>query len=58
MGPYEPSTMLDLVHRRPMEVKYLFRRPLEIANELNVPAPKLEAIVAQIEAIQRFYDLY
>lgn len=26
MGPYKPSTMLDMLARKPMEVKYLFRR--------------------------------
>jgi ketopantoate reductase len=26
MGPYKPSTMLDFHARKPMEVKYLFRR--------------------------------
>ena len=39
MGPYKTSTMLDLTNRRAMEVKYLFRKPLERAKALNVPAP-------------------
>ena len=58
MGPYKPSTMLDFTNRRPMEVKYLFRKPLDRANQLNVPVPHLETLVAQIEAFQRMYDLY
>jgi 2-dehydropantoate 2-reductase len=58
MGPYRPSTMLDLMNRRPMEVKYLFEKPLSIARKLGVPVPHLETIVAQIAAYQRIYDLY
>jgi 2-dehydropantoate 2-reductase len=58
MGPYKTSTMLDLINRRPMEVKYLFRRPLEIADKLHIAAPKLEALTAQIEGLQRHYDLF
>mmetsp|Transcript_20725 Transcript_20725/g.46245 ORF Transcript_20725/g.46245 Transcript_20725/m.46245 type:complete len:472 (-) Transcript_20725:74-1489(-) len=58
MGPYKPSTMLDFKARRPMEVKYLFRKPLDRAKQLNVPVPHLETLVTQIEAFQRMYDLY
>ena len=57
MGPYKPSTMLDMHHRRPMEVKYLFRRAVERAQALHVPVPHLETLVAQIEAFQRMYNL-
>ena len=58
MGPYKTSTMLDLTNRRPMEVKYVFRKAIDRANELSVRAPTLECIVTQIEAFQRQYDLY
>lgn len=58
MGPYKTSTMLDFVNRRSMEVKYIFRKPLERAKALGIPAPYLETIVIQIEAYQRMYDLY
>jgi 2-dehydropantoate 2-reductase len=58
MGPYKPSTMLDFVHRRSMEVQYLFRTPLNRAKQLNVSTPYLEAIVLQIEAYQRMYNLF
>jgi 2-dehydropantoate 2-reductase len=53
MGPYRTSTMIDFVEGRPMEVKYLFSKPLERAKNLGVPVPHLETLVAQIEAIQR-----
>jgi ketopantoate reductase len=58
MGPYKTSTMLDLTNRKPMEVKYLFRKAVEKANQLNVPVPHLETLVTQIEAFQRFHNLY
>jgi 2-dehydropantoate 2-reductase len=56
MGPYRTSTMLDFVENRPMEVKYLFSKPIERANKLGVPVPHLETLVAQIEALQRFRE--
>ena len=58
MGPYKPSTMLDFVNRRPMEVAYLFREPLDRARRLGVPTPVLETVVTQIEAYQRMYNLF
>ena len=44
--------------RNPMEVKYLFEKPIERARELGVPVPHLETLVAQISALQRFYNLF
>ncbi len=58
MGPYKTSTMIDLVNRNPMEVKYLFSKAVERANQLNVPVPTLSTIVTQIEAFQRFDNLF
>jgi len=58
MGPYNPSTMLDLHARKPMEVKYLFRKAVDRADDLGVECPHLEAIVCHIEAHQRHHNLY
>ena len=58
MGPYKPSTMLDFIHRRSMEVQYLFRTPLDRAMQFNVSTPHLKTIVLQIEAYQRMYNLF
>jgi ketopantoate reductase len=41
-----------------MEVKYLFRAPVERALELGVPVPHLETMVAGIGALQRIHNLY
>ena len=58
MGPYKPSTMLDLHARKPMEVKYLFRAALDRATNLGIPVPHLETLVCQIEAFQRYHSLF
>jgi 2-dehydropantoate 2-reductase len=58
MGPYQVSTMLDMHARKPMEVKYIFRKAINRANELGVSCPYLESIVWHIEAHQRYHNLY
>lgn len=58
MGPYKPSTMLDLHARKAMEVKYLFRTAVDRANYLGVDCPHLETLVCQIESHQRHHNLY
>lgn len=57
MGPYKTSTMLDLINRRPMEVYYMFREPINRADKLGVPVPHLRTIVSMIEAYQRKFGL-
>ena len=57
MGPYKTSTMLDLTHRRSMEVHYLFREPITRADKLGIPVPQLRTVVAMIEAYQSKYNL-
>jgi 2-dehydropantoate 2-reductase len=58
MGPYQVSTMLDMHARKPMEVKYIFRKAVDRANELGVSCPYLESLVWHIEAHQRYHNLY
>ncbi|CAB9514367.1 Catalyzes the NADPH-dependent reduction of ketopantoate into pantoic acid (By similarity) [Seminavis robusta] len=58
MGPYRTSTMIDFTERNSMEVRYLFRKPVERANKLNVPVPHLETLVTQIEFFQKQYNLF
>jgi 2-dehydropantoate 2-reductase len=53
MGPYKTSTMLDFVNGRPMELRYLFRYPMERAWALGIAVPKLEVIVAICEALDK-----
>lgn len=58
MGAYKPSTMLDFIDRKPMEVKYLFTKAVDRANALNVSTPCLNTIITMIEAKQRMYNLF
>lgn len=44
MGPYRPSTMLDYVAGKPLEVEPIWGEPLRRARELGVKAPRLEAL--------------
>ncbi|EJK66081.1 hypothetical protein THAOC_13016, partial [Thalassiosira oceanica] len=58
MGAYRPSTMIDLLARNPMEVRYLFREAINRADSLGVPCPHLETVVCHIEAYQREHNLF
>lgn len=57
MGPYRPSTMIDLCENRPMEVEYLFSKPLQRAESLRVACPSIAAVVRMIRGIQRHRGL-
>jgi len=51
MTPYSPSMRLDYDFHRPMEINYLYSRPLQIAREAGHPMPKLEMLEAQLRFI-------
>jgi len=48
MTPYSPSMKLDFDFHRPMEIKYIYTRPLEIARAAGMPMPKLEMLEAEL----------
>ena len=48
MTPYSPSMRLDYDFHRPMEIYYLYTRPLEIAREAGCRMPKLEMLEAEL----------
>ena len=52
MVPYSPSMRLDYDFHRPMEIHYLYTRPLEMARKAGHPMPKLEMLEAEL----RFLD--
>ena len=52
MTPYSPSMKLDFDFHRPMEVHYLYTRPIEIAREAGFDMPKLQMLEAEL----RFLD--
>ena len=49
MTPYSPSMRLDYDFHRPMEIHYLYARPIEIAKEAGFPMPKLEMLEAELQ---------
>ena len=48
MTPYSPSMKLDFDFHRPMEIHYLYTRPIEIARDAGFPMPKLEMLEAEL----------
>ena len=52
MTPYSPSMKLDFDHCRPMEIHYLYTRPIEIAATNGFPMPKLSMLEAELRFIE------
>lgn len=48
MTPYSPSMKLDYDFHRPMEIHYLYSRPIEIARAAGYCMPKLEMLEAEL----------
>jgi 2-dehydropantoate 2-reductase len=51
MGDYRPSTMIDFVEGRPMEVEAMFGEPLRRAQSLGVATPQLALLTALMRAL-------
>ena len=49
MTPYSPSMKLDFDLHRPMEINYIYLRPLQIANEAGCPMPHVDALAKMLE---------
>jgi 2-dehydropantoate 2-reductase len=52
MIPYSPSMRLDYDFHRPMEIYYIYSRPLEIAREADCRMPKLEMLEAELRFLE------
>lgn len=52
MKPYLPSMKLDYDNRRPMEVEYLYSRPLAMARAAGFPMPRLEMLEAELRFME------
>ena len=52
MTPYSPSMRLDYDFHRPMEIYYLYTRPIEIAREAGFRMPKLEMLEAELRFLE------
>lgn len=53
MAAYRPSTMIDFVEGRAMEVDAIFEAPLRRASELDVATPLLTMIAGQMRVLGR-----
>lgn len=55
MTPYSPSMKLDYDFRRPMEIHYLYTRPIEMARSAGFAMPKLEMLEAELRYLESTY---
>lgn len=53
MTPYSPSMRLDYDFRRPMEIYYIYTRPIEMAREAGYRMAKLEMLEAELKFLQK-----
>ena len=52
MVPYSPSMKLDYDFHRPMEIHYLYTRPIQLASEAGFPMPRLAMLEAQLRFLE------
>ena len=52
MVPYSPSMKLDFDFHRPMEIYYLYSRPIEEAKKAGFEMPKLAMLEAELKFIE------
>lgn len=50
MGAYSPSTLLDFLAHREIELEAIWESPLEAAKRVGVPVPELESLTQQLQA--------
>ena len=55
MVPYSPSMKLDFDYHRPMEIPYLYTRPIQEARRAGFDMPKLAMLEAELRFIQSQY---
>ena len=51
MGPYKPSSLIDYLARREVEVESIWGEPLRRAQSKNVPTPRLALLYALLRAL-------
>ena len=52
MVPYSPSMKLDFDYHRPMEIEYLYSRPIAEAKKVGFEMPKLAMLEAELKFIE------
>ena len=53
MTPYSPSMRLDYDFHRPMELRYLYERPIAIAREAGFGMPRLEMLLQELLFLEK-----
>jgi 2-dehydropantoate 2-reductase len=48
MKPYSPSMKLDYLAKRPLEIEYLYRRPLAAAQKAGCALPRIAALADEL----------
>ena len=56
MTPYSPSMKLDFDFHRPMEIHYLYTRPIEMARAAGYRMRKLEMLEAELRFLSEYQD--
>ena len=51
MGPYRPSTLIDYLEGRAIEVDAIFAEPARRARDLGVPTPRIEMLTALLAGL-------
>ena len=51
MGPYRPSTVLDFIEGRAMEVEAMFETPVRRAAELGVETPTMAMLASLVRRL-------
>jgi 2-dehydropantoate 2-reductase len=51
MGPYRPSSLVDFLAGREVEVESIWGEPLRRARAAGVPTPRLESLCARLVSL-------
>jgi 2-dehydropantoate 2-reductase len=51
MGPYKPSSLVDFLEKRPVEVESIFAEPLRQGQDKEVPMPCLELLHGILQSV-------
>ena len=51
MGPYRPSSMIDFMEGRPVEVEAIWGNPVRVGRSVGVEIPKMEALYDYIKSL-------
>ena len=51
MGPYRPSSMIDFMEGRPVEVEAIWGNPVRVGRSVGVEIPRMEALYDSIKSL-------